>query len=127
MKKCLSPAFSLRSLGDQEAIVSQCVDRFVSRMGEPELNAGGLNMTKWYEMVAFDILGELGKPQCLFTALPKSYSRSLIITFLLIAFGESFHSIEDGMVSIDPSEHPRRPSNTLCCFFRKTTLLVIIG
>ncbi|KAJ5607121.1 benzoate 4-monooxygenase cytochrome P450 [Penicillium hordei] len=71
MKKCLSPAFSLRSLGDQEAIVSQCVDRFVSRMGEPELNAGGLNMTKWYEMVAFDILGEL-------------------------AFGESFHSIEDG-------------------------------
>ncbi|KAL4733555.1 cytochrome P450 [Aspergillus similis] len=71
MKKSLSPAFSLRSLGDQEVIVSQCVDRFVSRMGEPELNAGGLNMTKWYEMVAFDILGEL-------------------------AFGESFHSIEDG-------------------------------
>ncbi|EAA63249.1 hypothetical protein AN3281.2 [Aspergillus nidulans FGSC A4] len=70
MKKSLSPAFSLRSLGDQEVIVSQCVDRFVSRMGEPELNAGGLNMTKWYEMVAFDILGEL-------------------------AFGESFHSIED--------------------------------
>ncbi|EAW12425.1 cytochrome P450 [Aspergillus clavatus NRRL 1] len=71
MKKSLSPAFSLRSLGDQEAILSQCVDRFVSRMGEPELNAGGLNMTKWYEMVAFDILGEL-------------------------SFGESFHSIEDG-------------------------------
>ncbi|PYI24529.1 putative cytochrome P450 [Aspergillus violaceofuscus CBS 115571] len=71
MRKSLSPAFSPRSLNDQEAIVSQCIDRFVSRVGEPELNAVGLNMTKWYEMVAFDVLGEL-------------------------AFGESFHSIEDG-------------------------------
>lgn len=99
MKKSLSPAFSLRSLEDQEAIVSQCIDRFVFRTGEPDLNAGGLNMTKWYEMVAFDILGELGKPHCLLTALPRSHSRILIIEFLLIAFGESFHSIEDGMVS----------------------------
>jgi hypothetical protein len=71
MKKSLSPAFSLRSLKDQEVIVSQCVDRFVSRVGEPELNAEGLNMTKWYEMVAFDILGELGKPHCRFSTLQK--------------------------------------------------------
>ncbi|KAF5861252.1 hypothetical protein ETB97_000444 [Aspergillus alliaceus] len=47
MKKSLSPAFSPRSLKDQEVIVSQCVDRFVSRVGEPEPNAEGLNMTKW--------------------------------------------------------------------------------
>ncbi|CAI7653290.1 unnamed protein product [Penicillium pancosmium] len=62
MKKSLSPAFSLRSLEEQAGIVSQCVDRFITRIGEPDLNMRGLNMTKWYEMVAFDILGELGKP-----------------------------------------------------------------
>lgn len=61
MKKSLSPAFSLRSLEEQTIIVSQCVDRFIARIGEPGLNIMGLNMTKWYEMVAFDILGELGE------------------------------------------------------------------
>ncbi|KAJ5160956.1 benzoate 4-monooxygenase cytochrome P450, partial [Penicillium canariense] len=61
IKESLSTAHSLWSLADQEATVSQCVDCFISRMGEPELNAGGLKMSKWYEMVSFDNLGELEK------------------------------------------------------------------
>lgn len=73
-------------------------------VGEPELNSEGLNMTKWYEMVAFDIFGEL-------------------------ALGESFYSIEDGMMSAFPLEHS--PTVVLRMHhvesYRKTTLLVIIG
>ncbi|KAK2017789.1 cytochrome P450 [Colletotrichum eremochloae] len=72
MRKMLSSAFSQRSLLDQEHIVSQKIDDFVTIIGQ---RAGpgseGINMTKWYEMVSFDILGEM-------------------------AFGESFHSLEDG-------------------------------
>ncbi|KAL2010319.1 hypothetical protein VTN00DRAFT_6126 [Thermoascus crustaceus] len=79
MQKSLSAAFSHKALMEQESIVAECVERFVAKIGDAELNKsknkdntkGGLDMTKWYEMVAFDILGEL-------------------------AFGESFHSIENG-------------------------------
>ena len=72
MRKTLSAAFSQRSLLDQEHIVSQKIDQFVSIIGQKAgPDSKGINMTKWYEMVSFDILGEM-------------------------AFGESFHSLEDG-------------------------------
>ncbi|KAM7203151.1 putative cytochrome P450 [Naviculisporaceae sp. PSN 640] len=71
MRKSLSSAFSTKSLSEQEHIVNQTVDKFIDKLGllggkESE----GLNMTKWYEMVSFDILGEM-------------------------AFGESFHCLEN--------------------------------
>lgn len=72
MRKNLSSAFSTKALSEQEALVTDVVDRFVDRIGElggPQTD--GLNMTKWYEMVSFDILGEM-------------------------AFGESFGCIQNG-------------------------------
>ena len=72
MRRLLSPAFSAKNLKDQEDIVGQTIDAFVGRIGrDGPPGSKGLNMTKWYEMVAFDILGEM-------------------------AFGESFHCIENG-------------------------------
>ncbi|KAI3333250.1 cytochrome P450 [Ustulina deusta] len=71
MRKMLSPAFSQRSLLEQEAIVSNTMDDFVRVIGEEGgPHTAGINMTKWTEMLAFDILGEM-------------------------AFGESFHSVEN--------------------------------
>lgn len=76
MRKMLSAAFSQRSLLEQEKIVSDKIDLFVRIIGEASSSsAAGLNMTKWYEMVSFDILGEM-------------------------AFGESFYSLESGMPSL---------------------------
>jgi hypothetical protein len=74
MKKNLSAAFSTRALLQQEECIRSCVDGFVQRLGEnPDAQSGGrgLNMTKWFEMISFDILGEM-------------------------AFGESFHAVESG-------------------------------
>jgi len=71
MRKMLSAAFSTRVLMDQEDIITKAVDQFVTKLGADGAQANGPNMTKWYEMVAFDTLGEM-------------------------AFGESFHSVEDG-------------------------------
>jgi Cytochrome P450 len=72
MKTSLSAAFSTKALLERESIVAKVVDSFVSRVGkEGGPGSQGMNMTKWFEMVAFDILGEM-------------------------AFGESFHSIEHG-------------------------------
>ncbi|KAG8162636.1 hypothetical protein KVR01_007114 [Diaporthe batatas] len=70
MKKSLSAAFSTKALVQQEDIVRRCVDGFVQRLGADGACEKGLNMTKWFEMIAFDILGEM-------------------------AFGETFHCIEN--------------------------------
>ncbi|KAL9063168.1 MAG: hypothetical protein Q9161_009612 [Pseudevernia consocians] len=71
MRRLLSSAFSTRALLEQESIVASNIDTFVMKMGllgGPKTN--GLNMSKWYEMSAFDILGDM-------------------------AFGESFHCIDN--------------------------------
>lgn len=69
MKRDLLPAFSTKALGEQETIVQDCVDGFVDVL-RTDAGAAEWNMTEWFEMIAFDILGEM-------------------------AFGESFHCIED--------------------------------
>lgn len=71
MRKMLSAAFSTRVLMEQEDIITKAVDEFITRLGTDGVQAKGLNMTKWYEMVAFDTVGEM-------------------------AFGESFHSVHAG-------------------------------
>lgn len=81
----LLSAFSQRSLLEQEDTVARIIDRFIEIIGKKGgKGSQGLNLTKWYEMVGFDILGEM-------------------------AFGESFHSLEDG-------------ETTSCCHPRSTAL-----
>lgn len=73
MRKMLSAAFATKALVEQEAIISKVVDQFITSIGQVEgRDSNGIDMTKWYEMVAFDILGEM-------------------------AFGESFHCIDTGL------------------------------
>ena len=72
MKKSLAAAFSTKALLEQEEIVTQTIDKFIARVyTEGRSSKRGVNLTKWFEMVSFDILGEM-------------------------AFGESFGSIESG-------------------------------
>lgn len=72
MKRSLTAAFSTKALLEQEDIVQHCIDRFIEKIGRLSLaSAGGVDVTEWYEMVAFDILGEM-------------------------AFGESFNCVRDG-------------------------------
>jgi cytochrome P450 len=71
MKQNLSAAFASRALSEQEDIVNTCVENFVNKVGKEGAKPEGANMTKWFEMVAFDTLGEM-------------------------AFGESFGCVKDG-------------------------------
>lgn len=80
MKRSLAGGFSNKALLEQESIVRKCVDRFIDKIGQLGTNAKGLNMTKWYEMIAFDVLGEM-------------------------AFGESFNCIEDGKICCPYPQH----------------------
>ncbi|KAI0195876.1 cytochrome P450 [Astrocystis sublimbata] len=60
MKQSLSAAFATKALREQEVVVARHVDIFVEKIGKlGQPGSEGLNMTKWYEMLAFDILGEM--------------------------------------------------------------------
>ena len=71
MKKLLSHAFSQRSLTEQESLVSTAVDRFIGMIGKTGASQEGLDITKWFNILTFDIIGDL-------------------------AFGETFRGIESG-------------------------------
>ena len=73
MKRSLLGAFSTKSLREQEGILQDCIDRFLVAIGVEGRAEGEMDMTKWFEMIAFDILGEM-------------------------AFGESFGCIEQGLL-----------------------------
>lgn len=78
MERNLSTAFSTKALTEQEGIVASNIDAFIKRLGEdggPE--SQGIDMSKWYEMAAFDILGDM-------------------------AFGHSFGSIDRGLLILLP-------------------------
>lgn len=72
MKKSLTNAFSTKALLDQEHIIQRCIDGFVNKIGHATKREKGVNVSDWYEMIAFDILGEM-------------------------AFGESFRCVENGL------------------------------
>ncbi|KAJ5961382.1 benzoate 4-monooxygenase cytochrome P450, partial [Penicillium vulpinum] len=61
MRKCLTAAFSTKAIMEQESIVQSCIDQFIDKLRADGTQEKGLNMTKWFEMLAFDIL-VLGKP-----------------------------------------------------------------
>lgn len=71
MRKMLSVGFSVKSLSEQEDIIISSIDGFIDRIGQDGVSSKGLNLTKWYEMISFDVLGEM-------------------------AFGQSFHNIQAG-------------------------------
>lgn len=59
MYKLLAPAFSTKALVDQEEIVRSCIDGFIQSLGEDGTKPQGLNLTRWFVMLTFDILGEM--------------------------------------------------------------------
>lgn len=71
MKRSLAGGFSNKALLEQEALIDECINQFIWKVGQAGAGAEGLNVKQWYEMIAFDVLGEM-------------------------AFGESFHCIENG-------------------------------
>lgn len=71
MRKSLSAAFSTKALSEQETIIQGCVNGFIDKIAQVTGGPKGIDVVEWYEMIGFDILGEM-------------------------AFGESFHCVEKG-------------------------------
>lgn len=76
MRKYLSHAFSDRSLSEQEEMIARTITKFVDLAGERGQHKGGWDIGKAYEMMTFDIIGDL-------------------------AFGEPFGGLEEGMYHLN--------------------------
>ena len=70
MRRQLGYGFSSAALSEQESTIAQFVDDFIWRIGQ----LGVVNLTDWYNILTFDIIGAL-------------------------AFGESFEGIVTGWIS----------------------------
>lgn len=95
MKKSLASAFSTQALLDQEKIIQRCIDGFVDKVGHGSKRENGVNVSDWYEMIAFDILGEM-------------------------AFGETFHCIESGWAHLGMGSNFMNANRMTC---RETAFL----
>ncbi|KAL9624077.1 MAG: hypothetical protein Q9160_001599 [Pyrenula sp. 1 TL-2023] len=58
MRKYLSPAFSQRSLTEQEFLISKSVDKFIAKLGK--IGAKGTDIVLEFALMSFDIIGDLG-------------------------------------------------------------------
>lgn len=59
MRRYLSSAFSDRSLKEQEYLVSGIIDNFISQIEKRTSSPFGINMTLWFNLMTFDIIGKL--------------------------------------------------------------------
>jgi len=75
MKRKLSHGFSAKALSEQEDIVHSYLDKFIRQMNVHAAGPKGDEMVKWYNFFTFDVIGDL-------------------------AFGESFGSLNDGMLCL---------------------------
>jgi cytochrome P450 len=75
MRRFLSHAFSQRSLSEQESLIADVIDKFVEQLDGKARDGTAIDLSKWFIMMTFDIIGEL-------------------------AFGESFQGIETGILSV---------------------------
>lgn len=73
MRKYLSSAFSDRSLKEQEHLVIEKVDEFIDQIYKSGSTPAGIDMTLWFNLLTFDVIGEL-------------------------AFGQSFDGLKSGMI-----------------------------
>jgi cytochrome P450 len=63
-RKLLAHAFSERALRDQEPILKQYTDLLVSKLSERSAAGDQVDLTEWYNFIAFDIVADLsfGEP-----------------------------------------------------------------
>lgn len=59
MRKYLSNAFSDRSLKEQEYIIASIIDKLVSQVEARGSGRDGIDLTLWFNLMTFDVIGEL--------------------------------------------------------------------
>ena len=58
-RELFASALSARGLAQQEPVMQKNIDRFVAKLGKLGNGDNGIDMTKWFIYLGFDILGEM--------------------------------------------------------------------
>lgn len=78
MRRTLAAAFSARAMVAQQPLINGYIDLFIQRLRENgEGGAKSLNMTKWFEWVTFDIVGDLAMGES-FACVQRSASHPFV-------------------------------------------------
>lgn len=78
MRRTLAAAFSARAMAAQQPLINGYIDLLMKRLREKgESGAKALNMTKWFEWVTFDIVGDLAMGES-FECVQRSNSHPFV-------------------------------------------------
>jgi cytochrome P450 len=59
MRRYISHAFSDRSLSEQEPLIAKTIDKFITKLEKKGAPEKGFDIGKGFEMMTFDIIGDL--------------------------------------------------------------------
>jgi cytochrome P450 len=59
MRRFLARAFADQSLKEQESLIVGVVDEFMDQIGKRSREDGFVDLTKWFNLLTFDIIGLL--------------------------------------------------------------------
>ncbi|KAI6773102.1 hypothetical protein HG530_004060 [Fusarium avenaceum] len=59
MRRYLRDAFSDRSLREQETSINQAIDEFMDKIGEVGASPSSIDIIMWFNLLTFDIIGDL--------------------------------------------------------------------
>jgi cytochrome P450 len=95
MRRTLSAAFSARAMAAQQPLINGYLDLFMQRLREKgESGAKPLNMTKWFEWVTFDIVGDLAMGesfQCVQRAGSHPFVDNIVNTIKVLPLNQALH------------------------------------
>ena len=88
MRKYLSSAFSDRSMKAQEPLIAECADNFIEKLGEAGKAVGGTDMTMWFNLTTFDIIGSLALSKLASSTFGWLLSRRVCVLVLLLTVSD---------------------------------------
>ena len=107
-RRLLNYAFSEKGLQEQEPLIAKYIDLFVQRIGELANTGETVDVTKWYSMVGFDIISDLGWNEP-FNCVENRQEHSWIKTIVNTAFDSQLKLVfrQHGIVSLAPYFIPK--------------------
>lgn len=95
MRRTLAAAFSARAMAAQQPLINGYIDLLMQRIRENgESGAKSLNMTRWFEWVTFDIVGDLAMGesfQCVKRSASHPFVDNIVNTIKVLPLNQALH------------------------------------
>ncbi|KAJ5714348.1 cytochrome P450 [Penicillium malachiteum] len=108
-RRLLNHAFSEKGLQKQQGLITKYIDLFIKRVDEFAQTGEPVDLTKWFGMVGFDIISDLGWSET-FNCVKRGEPHSWMKTFVGTAFDTQLKFLfrEHGLLWLAPFLIPMR-------------------